>query len=109
MRVWAAAMVAAMRVSNPQKVCAPWQASSIWSVISLKVVSIAGGGTCAMASSSASLQAGAGPGRGGIAMIRAAIRSSITVPELARAGWDGGGNEPVTACVPGPAASSCTF
>src|ERR1022692_2065984 len=39
MRVWAA-MVAAVRVSRPQKVCAPWRASSIWSVISSKVVSI---------------------------------------------------------------------
>ena len=35
-----AAMVAAVRVSRPQKVCAPWRASSIWSVISPKVVSI---------------------------------------------------------------------
>ncbi len=32
-------MVAADRVSRPQKVCAPCRASSIWSVISLKVVS----------------------------------------------------------------------
>jgi len=33
-------MIAAVRVSRPQKVCAPWRASSIWPVISLKVVSI---------------------------------------------------------------------
>src|SRR6266581_6623212 len=39
MRVWAA-MIAAVRASSPQNVCAPWRASSIWSVISLKVVSI---------------------------------------------------------------------
>ncbi|MGH8910334.1 MAG: AlbA family DNA-binding domain-containing protein, partial [Egibacteraceae bacterium] len=36
--VWAA-MVAAVRVSRPQKVCAPWRASSIRSVISPKEVS----------------------------------------------------------------------
>ncbi len=35
-----AAMVAAVRVRRPQKVCAPWRASSIRSVISLKVVLI---------------------------------------------------------------------
>ena len=34
-----AAMVAAVLVSRPQKVCAPWRASSMRSVISLKVVS----------------------------------------------------------------------
>jgi len=33
-------MVAAVLVRSPQKVCAPWWASSIRSVISLKVVSI---------------------------------------------------------------------
>ncbi len=33
-------MIAAVRASSPQNVCAPWRASSIWSVISLKVVSI---------------------------------------------------------------------
>ena len=33
-------MTAAVRVSSPQNVCAPWRASSIWSVISQKVVSI---------------------------------------------------------------------
>jgi peptide/nickel transport system ATP-binding protein len=38
MKVWAA-MVAAVRVSRPQKLWAPWRASSIWSVISAKVVS----------------------------------------------------------------------
>lgn len=37
MRVWAA-RVAAVRVRSPQQVCAPWRASSSWSVISLKVV-----------------------------------------------------------------------
>ena len=37
--VWAA-MVAAVLVSRPQKVCAPWRASSICTVISLKVVSM---------------------------------------------------------------------
>jgi hypothetical protein len=35
-----AATVAAVLVSRPQKLCAPWRASSIRSVISLKVVSI---------------------------------------------------------------------
>ena len=34
--------------------------------------------TCAMASSSASLEDGAGSGRGGIALMRSAIRSSIS-------------------------------
>src|SRR5258708_19113525 len=38
-KVWAA-MVAAVRVSRPQKVCAPWRASPIRSVISPKLASI---------------------------------------------------------------------
>lgn len=33
-------MVAAVRVSGPQKVCAPWRARSIRSVISPKLASI---------------------------------------------------------------------